>query len=161
MTAVSSCVTHLAALSPLSSLHPATVWQWLTQCPPLHIRLESEWCNHISQREHQDTSPGSGPARFCLKYDIFNWFLTYKNNKQQQQFLSWSMVMVTWWCDDSQRTWSSRTQEHDVALLQSDVSVGGVQNVPAPPLLRCLLGSLLLHGCAQGVTMGTDPSNLQ
>lgn len=58
-------------------------------------------------------------------------------------------------------TWTGWAQEHNVALLKLNFSVGGVQHIAAPPFLWRLLVALLLHGCPEGVAMGTDPSNLQ
>lgn len=62
---------------------------------------------------------------------------------------------------DTTLTWASRTQKYDVTLLQFNVSVCGVQDLPAPLLLRRLLARLLLHGRSQSISMRTDPCDLQ
>lgn len=62
---------------------------------------------------------------------------------------------------DTTLTRAGRTQKYDVALLQFYVGVCGVQDLPAPPLLRCLLARLLLHGRSQSISMMADSCDLQ
>lgn len=75
-------------------------------------------------------------------------------------------AMATRWCYNvlcgkPVLTWSSRSQQHNVAFIQFNISVSRVKHIPAPFFLRSLLIGLLLNRRTQSVAMGTDASNLK